>query len=273
MIGKQLTRESIQYTTGAPLATLQTTPRKSNYHRPAVEACSKIERSSGSLSVVMPIYNEVATVASAIARVDASGCVGEIILVNDGSSDGTAIILDSLALENEVSLVHHEHNRGKGAAVRTGCGLATGDIIIVQDADLEYDPADYEMLIEPILRGEADVVYGSRFLGCRPARMSRVTRFANRLITWWFNCLYGLRLTDVETCYKAIRRDKLEQVLPRLCEDRFGIEIELTAKLAQLPGIRIVERPISYAARSYKAGKKIGWRDGVRALWCICKYR
>lgn len=234
---------------------------------------SAVQAAVPNLSVVVPVFNEVGTVAETVARVRAVLCVREIILVDDGSNDGTPTVIELLAGEPGVVAAEHVVNRGKGAALRTGFAFAASEIIIVQDADLEYDPADYEILIEPILRGEADVVYGSRFRSGRRVRISKLTHFANRLITWLFNLVHGLRLSDVETCYKAIRREKLRQVLPLLQEDRFGVEIELTARLAKLPGIRIVERPISYAARSYSDGKKIGWRDGVRALWCIWKYR
>jgi glycosyltransferase involved in cell wall biosynthesis len=230
---------------------------------PAVTRC---------LSVVMPVFNEAATVAETVAKVRESACMKEIILVDDGSRDGTAWFLKQLATEPDIRVIHHSINLGKGAALRTGFKHATGEIVIIQDADLEYSPAEYETLITPILQNEADVVYGSRFLGSKSNNMPTVTRWANRTITRVFNQVLGLSLSDVETCYKAMRRDKLEQVLPALQENRFGIEIELSARLTKLPGIRIVERPISYSARGYEAGKKIGWRDGLRALWCIFKY-
>jgi glycosyltransferase involved in cell wall biosynthesis len=225
------------------------------------------------LSVIMPVYNEAATIGEAVAKVLSSGCADELIIVDDGSHDGTTQLLSELQRHSTVRCFRHSDNHGKGAALRTGFCEAKGDIVIIQDADLEYDPADYELLIQPILAGEADVVYGSRFLGSHLIRMPLLRRLANRLITRIFNFFFGQQLTDVETCYKAIRRDVLWRVLPLLSENRFGIEIELTARLARLPGIRIIERPISYSARSYFAGKKIRWRDGFRALWCILKYR
>lgn len=243
-------------------------------HRRHARGAALSSPACSTLSVVIPVYNEAATVAETVARVRASQCADEIILVDDGSTDCTPAALRQLWKEIDICLLRHEKNCGKGAALRTGFANATSDIVIVQDADLEYNPADYEKLIEPIVRGDADVVYGSRFLGKKyKSGMHWLTWLANRLITWFFNRVYRQNLTDVETCYKAIRREKLQQVLPRLSEDRFGIEIELTARLAQLPGIRIVERPISYSARTHADGKKIGWRDGVRALCCIFKYR
>jgi glycosyltransferase involved in cell wall biosynthesis len=240
---------------------------------PRVEFRNGRKPSLKCLSVVMPVYNEAATIREAVASVLSSGHADELIIVDDGSDDQTPSLLSELARTTTARHICHSKNRGKGAALRTGFREAKGDIVIIQDADLEYDPADYELLIEPLLAGDADVVYGSRFLGKRRNKMPRLTRMATRLITYAFNSVFGLQLTDVETCYKAIRRDKLKQILPYLGENRFGIEIELTARLARLPGIRIIERPISYTARNYKAGKKIGWIDGLRALWCIWKYR
>jgi glycosyltransferase involved in cell wall biosynthesis/predicted esterase len=255
------------------VTTLSTTASDSVLRLPTAESVDSQSSIAAPLSVVVPIFNEAATIAATLARVCAVPGIREIILVDDGSTDDTVAALDQLAEETNVYLIRHENNRGKGAALRTGFAYATGDIVIVQDADLEYDPADYETIIEPLLQNKADAVYGSRFLTGVPTHMPQLTRWANRLITWCSNRVFGLSLTDIETCYKAIRRDKLEQLLPKLHENRFGIEIELTARLTQLPGIRITERPISYSARSYEAGKKIGWRDGIAALWCIFRYR
>lgn len=238
---------------------------------PRSKALSRATRSFPRLSVVVPVFNESGTIAEVVDRIRSLPSVFEIILVDDGSTDGTIAILDQLP-RARCLVIKHSRNAGKGAALRTGFAQATGDVVIIQDADLEYDPVDYEALLEPIANGQADVVFGSRFMK-RGMKMSKLTRFANRFISCSFNGAFGTRLSDVETCYKAIRRDKLQQILPNLQENRFGIEIELTARLAKLPGIRIVERPISYSARTYTEGKKIGWRDGLRALWCIGKYR
>jgi glycosyltransferase involved in cell wall biosynthesis len=224
------------------------------------------------LSVVMPVYNEQNALAAVIDRIRAVEIPHELIVVDDGSSDGTAHLLDGLAQLPRVRILRHAANRGKGAALRTGFASAVGEIVIIQDADLEYDPADYLQIIEPIISGRADVVYGSRFLHGASAEMPRTRHLANRLISWLFSRATRLPLTDVETCYKAFRLETLRQVLPQLSEDRFGIEIELTARLARLPGVRITEAPIRYQARGRRDGKKIRFRDGLRALWCIAKY-
>ena len=224
------------------------------------------------LSVVVPVFNESGTVESVVGKVRDTGIPCEIILVNDGSSDGSTEILDKLATDNDVVVVHHPENRGKGAAIRTGFSKATGSIVIIQDADLEYSPDDYQLLLQPILEDRADVVYGSRFAsGNRP-----VARFwhqnGNRLITLASNIFTNLKLTDVETCYKVFRREVLVGILPSLQENGFGIELEITAKLAKQSDIRFFECPISYRGRSYAEGKKITWRDAIHALWCIVRY-
>ncbi len=224
------------------------------------------------LSVVVPVYNEVATLNTIVERVRKTGIPVEIVLVNDGSSDGSAALLDEHANDRDVVVVHHPANLGKGAAIRSGFAKATGDVILVQDADLEYDPDDYQILLQPILEDRADVVYGSRFAGGeRP-----VARFwhqnGNRLITLMSNTFTNLKLTDVETCYKVFRRNVLMDILPSLRENGFGIELEITAKLARRPGTRFFECPISYRGRSYAEGKKINWRDAIRAFWCILRY-
>jgi len=195
-----------------------------------------------------------------------------MIFVDDGSSDGTREVLERHRGEPDVTVLTHPSNRGKGAALKTGFAQARGDAVIVQDADLEYDPGDYLRLIQPIVEDEADVVYGSRFGGDR-RRVTGFWHFAgNRLLTLVSNAFTNLNLSDMETCYKVFRRDVIGRIGPMLVEQRFGVEPELTARLARLPGVRIVERPVSYAGRSYAQGKKIGWRDALRALWAILRY-
>jgi glycosyltransferase involved in cell wall biosynthesis len=222
------------------------------------------------LSVVIPTYNEVATARQLLERVREVPLRLEVIVVDDGSSDGTRDLLESLRDEGLVDrLVFHERNRGKGAAVRTGFGAATGDVVVIQDADLEYDPYELPRLLEPILAGWADAVFGSRFLGGGAQRVHLFWHYlGNRTLTFVSNVFTDLNLTDMETCYKMIRRDLLA-TLP-LSRDRFGIEPEITARLAQA-GARIYELPVSYRGRSYAEGKKIGWKDGVAAFWHIVR--
>jgi hypothetical protein len=224
------------------------------------------------LSVVMPVYNEVQTVEEMIRRVRGCGVPCELIIVDDASTDGTREILERFRNERDIRLSLHEQNQGKGAALKAGFTQARGDVVLIQDADLEYDPAEYLKLIQPIVEGQADVVFGSRFIG----ESHRVLYFwhaaGNRLLTLLSNLSTNLNLSDIESCYKVFRRDVIDQIAPTLVEKRFGIEPELTAKVARIPGVRIFERPISYSGRTYAQGKKIGWRDGFRALWCILKY-
>jgi glycosyltransferase involved in cell wall biosynthesis len=223
------------------------------------------------LSVVMPAYNEAPTIEAAAARVLESPWCVELIVVDDGSSDGTVDLVRKLeANHDRVRAVEHGTNRGKGAALRTGFALATAPIVIVQDADLEYDPRDFGLLVQPILDDKADVVFGSRFASGGPHRVLYFWHsVGNKLLTTLSDAVTNLNLTDMETCYKAFRREVIQSI--DLEEDRFGFEPEVTAKVARL-GVRIYEVGISYAGRTYAEGKKIGWRDGLKALWCIWKY-
>ncbi|MGC3969814.1 MAG: glycosyltransferase family 2 protein [Pirellulales bacterium] len=225
------------------------------------------------LSVVIPVYNEVKTVAEVVAKVRGCGIPTEIILVDDGSTDGTRELLSSWQGDGDLKIVLHERNQGKGAAIKTGFGAATGNVVIVQDADLEYDPAEFALLIQPIVAGEADVVFGSRFKGDNQRVLYFWHSVGNYVLTLLSNMMTNLNLTDMETCYKAFRSEVIAKIAPTLQEKRFGTEPELTAKAASIPGIRIYERAISYRGRTYAEGKKITWRDGFRALWCIWKYR
>jgi glycosyltransferase involved in cell wall biosynthesis len=223
------------------------------------------------LSIVIPCYNERDTIEEIIDAVRAApGGEKQIIVVDDCSGDGTRELLDSHLKEKVDTLLFHPVNRGKGAALRTGIAAASGDVVIIQDADLEYDPNQYPLLIEPILQDKADVVYGSRFTGSGPHRVLYFWhRVGNGLLTLVSNMFTNLNLTDMETCYKVFRREIVQGIT--IEEDRFGFEPEITAKVARL-GVRIYEVGISYYGRTYAEGKKIGWRDGVRAIWCILKY-
>ena len=225
------------------------------------------------LSVVIPVYNESGTLENLVQRVSAVdyGCELEIVIVDDGSQDGSGDIAQSLSSRHgNLVFLRHEKNAGKGAALRTGFARASGDIVIVQDADLEYDPREIPSLIELIRDDIADVVFGSRFLSRGPHRVLYYRHYlANRMFTTLSNLLTNLNLTDIEVCYKAFRREVLESI--RIEEERFGFEPEITAKVAK-GNWRIYEVPISYYGRTYEEGKKIGWRDGFRALYCILKY-
>jgi glycosyltransferase involved in cell wall biosynthesis len=228
------------------------------------------------LSIVIPCFNERHTVRDLIGRVQAANALGldkELVLVDDGSTDGTREVLAEIQgdpkLSKGLKVYLQEKNGGKGAALRRGFEEATGDFVVIQDADLEYDPKDYDVLLPPLLDGRADVVFGSRFLG-GPHRVHLFWHYvANVGLTMLSNAATNMNLTDMETCYKMFRRDILQRIT--LQEDRFGIEPELTAKVARL-GCRVYEVPISYAGRDYAEGKKIGVKDGFRALYCIAKY-
>ncbi|MDP6630121.1 MAG: glycosyltransferase family 2 protein [Kiritimatiellia bacterium] len=227
------------------------------------------------LSIVIPIYNEVETLREllqCVVDVDL-GVEKELVLVDDCSSDGTIDLLKQLEQEHpEWTVAYHEVNQGKGAALRTGFAKATGDVVTIQDADLEYDPKDLALLLGPIRQGRADVVYGSRFLGGGPHRVVYFWHYVgNRFLTLLSNMMTDINLTDMEVCYKMFRREVLEGL--EIKEDRFGFEPEITAKVSRGKRWRMYEVPISYYGRSYAEGKKITWRDGFRALWCIIKYR
>jgi glycosyltransferase involved in cell wall biosynthesis len=221
------------------------------------------------VSVVIPVYNERDTVVEVVRRVQAVGIHEEIIIVDDFSIDGTRQILMELDREEDIRVLLHGYNKGKGAALRTGFEQAHGDVILIQDADLEYNPNDLPRLLEPIERCQADVVYGSRFLENAEQDPSRLHRLGNWMLTAASNLTTGQRLTDMETCYKVFRREVLEQI--DVEQNRFGFEPEITAKVSHL-GYRILELPIAYSYRTYEEGKKIGLRDAANALWCIAKY-
>ena len=236
---------------------------------------------AATLTVVIPVYNEQNTWRQIVQRVQAVKlpCARQLVLVDDCSRDGTRQQLADHARQTAgqstptglpaVKVLFHEVNQGKGAALRTGFAAADGDLVVIQDADLEYDPADYPKLLAPLLAGQADVVYGSRFAGPASRKGAWQNYIANRFLTALSNLTTGLALTDMETCYKMFRRSIIQSV--RLEQDRFGFEPEVTAKVARLR-VKVVEVPISYHARSRAEGKKIGWRDGLKAVWCILKY-
>ncbi len=233
------------------------------------------------LSVVIPIYNEKDHWRDLVDRVRAVPLRKEIVLVDDCSRDGTRDQLQQFQAEqqaatadpwNKFQFVFHEKNRGKGAAVRTGLQAASGDVLIIQDADLEYDPSEYPRLLGPIVDGKADVVFGSRFLGDQPHRVLYYWHYlGNKFLTTLSNCFTNLNLTDMETCYKVFTREVIQKIGPTLQQERFGIEPEITAKVAR-HHFRIFEMSISYSGRTYDQGKKIGWRDGFKALYCIVRY-
>lgn len=226
------------------------------------------------LSIVIPVYNEKNTIEKLLKTVEEVSLAGmekEIIIVDDGSTDGTREILAKYS-GGPYKVILQPVNQGKGAAIRTGFAAATGDFIIIQDADLEYDPHEYPLLLDPMIEGKADVVFGSRFIGDRPHRVLFFWHsVANKMLTLFSNMLTDINLTDMETCYKAFTREALRKILPHLTAERFNIEPEITARVAQKK-LRIFEVGISYYGRTYEEGKKINWKDGVSALWAIIKY-
>lgn len=226
------------------------------------------------LSIVIPVYNEAKTIAAIINKivaVDVFGLEKEIIIIDDCSTDGSMEILEKIRQEKQLVVFHQPVNKGKGAALQLGFTHSTGDIILIQDADLEYSPDDYEIILKPILDGDADVVYGSRFMGGHPHRVLYFWHYVgNKFLTLLSNIFTNLNLTDMETCYKAFKRDLLKNFV--LEEERFGFEPEFTCKIVKIPRIRVYEVGISYKGRSYAEGKKIGWKDGFRTIYCIIKY-
>jgi len=230
------------------------------------------------LSIVIPVYNEGRTVENILNKVIAvsleQGLSKELIIVNDASNDNTKEVIEEYIEKNQnidIRFFSHEKNKGKGAALHTGIKEALGDYIVIQDADLEYDPEEYNDLLRPILKGFADVVYGSRFKGNNPHRILFFWHsIGNAVLTFMSNMFTNLNLTDMETCYKMFKREQLQSL--KLQERRFGFEPEVTAKISRLPEIRIYEVGISYYGRSYAEGKKINWQDGLRAIYCILKY-
>lgn len=222
------------------------------------------------LSVIIPCYNEKSTIDTIVKRVRAVGLAHEILIVDDGSTDGTREVLDAIQTGDDLRIILHEHNKGKGAAVRTGFQNATGDVFLIQDADLEYDPREYPVLLKPIEEGISKVVYGSRFLGGPRKAMFFWNMVANRFLTLVTNLLYNAILSDMETCYKVFRAELVRDIPLR--SRRFDFEPEVTAKILKR-GHRIYEVPISYNGREWDEGKKISWRDGVIALWTLIYYR
>ena len=228
------------------------------------------------LSVIIPVYNEESTIYEVLEKVLnvtlKAGIEKEVVVVNDASTDTSAKEIQRFVADfpETIVSVKHDQNAGKGAGIRTGLSHVTGDYVIIQDADLELDPEEYNILMEPVLDKRAHVVYGSRFLSGKVSGGSFLSRKANQFLTWLSNLVFRTKLTDMETCYKLMPAEWMQNMV--LVEDRFGFEPEITAKLAKVPGVRFQEVPITYVARNVEEGKKIGWTDGVRAMWCIIKY-
>jgi len=224
------------------------------------------------LSVVMPVYNEKATITKIIKKVLEIDIVKELIIVDDHSTDGTGDVLKSLPLDERVKIFYHSKNMGKGAALRTGFKYVTGDVAVIQDADLEYDPVEFTAMIKPIVDGVADVVYGSRLTGGKPQRVHMFWHKAgNTLLSLLTNILFNSTLSDVETCYKMFRKSVLDGIY--INSDDFSVEPEITAKILKNKNLRIYEMPIAYYGRTYAEGKKITWRHGLSAIWTLLKYR
>jgi glycosyltransferase involved in cell wall biosynthesis len=243
-----------------------------NRHVSRLRPRTPLDTATALVSVLIPVYNERDTIETIVDLVHSSPVRKEIICVDDCSTDGTSEILRQLLSEGRIDrLDRHDVNRGKGAAIRRALSLSRGDIVIVQDADLEYDPSDWPVLFDPIFDGRADACFGSRFLGGPHRVLYYWHSVGNRFLTTFSNMLTNLNLTDMETCYKAIRGDLARSLLPKLTADRFGFEPEITARLARADA-RIFEVPISYSGRTYAEGKKIGWRDGIAAFWHITKF-
>lgn len=256
-----------------PIKTIHDNKRPINGHAKSIE--TRIHK----LSIIVPTFNEAKSIITVLDKIQEVALIDniekEIIIVNDCSRDETDKIIKEYLLYNpglQIQYFNHDKNQGKGAAIHTGILHATGEYLLIQDADLEYDPNDYNILLCPIVKGVADVVYGSRFMGGSPHRILFFWHsIGNKLLTFFSNMLTGLNLTDMETCYKLFRSDILKGLI--LSEKRFGFEPEVTAKVARVPGIRIYEVGISYYGRTFSEGKKINWKDGFRALYCILKYK
>jgi len=247
-------------------------PPSDPMHKSRLRQRTPLDPQAFTLSVLVPVYNERDTIDLIVDQVNATPMRKEIICVDDKSTDGTGAILEQLLAQGRIDrLIHHPENRGKGAAIREALAASTGDIVIVQDADLEYDPNDWPGLLEPIVDGRADAVFGSRFLGGPHRVLYYWHSVGNRWLTTYSNMLTNLNLTDMETCYKAMRGDLARAIAPRLHANRFGFEPEITARLARADA-RIFEVPISYSGRTYAEGKKIGWKDGIAAFWHITKF-
>jgi glycosyltransferase involved in cell wall biosynthesis len=253
------------------MTTSPTSPSAPN-HESRLRQRTPLNPDAATLSVLVPVYNERDTIDLIVDQVNATPMRKEIICVNDRSTDGTAEILDRMLAQGRIDrLIHQPENRGKGAAIREALSASTGDIVLVQDADLEYDPDDWPTLLEPILDGRADACFGSRFLGGPHRVLYYWHSVGNRWLTTYSNMLTNLNLTDMETCYKAMRGDLARSIAPQLRANRFGFEPEITARLARADA-RIFEVPISYSGRTYAEGKKIGWKDGIAAFWHITKF-